>query len=85
MMTILYSVRMRAAHHGQHLAGAERIVLKAAVSNMVAALTERAMHCTNGEVDEIRCSVERIDPATVCYKQLPDLSTYLVSSWQASS
>lgn len=82
MMTSLYSIRMRATCHGQHLAGAERIVPKAAVDDVTAALTARAMHCSNGEFDEIHCSVERIDSATVCYKSLPDLSTYQVNSWQ---
>lgn len=82
MNTPLYSVRMRASHHGQHLAGAERIVYKEAVSEVTASLTERALSCPNGVADEIHCSVEKIEGATVHYKKLPDVSTWLVNDWQ---
>lgn len=82
MNTRLYSVRMRASCHGQHLAGAERIVPEAAVSEMTAALTARAMSSANGSPEEIHCSVETIDPASVLYKRLPDVSTYQVDDWQ---
>ena len=82
MNTPFYSVRMRASHYGQHLAGAERIVAEAAVSEVVAALTTRAMSCSNGEPDEVHCRVERVDQATVRYEQLPDVSTCQVNGWQ---
>lgn len=82
MESSLYSVRMRASCHGQHLAGAERIVAEAAVSEVTAALTARAMSCPNTAADEIHCSVERIDPASVRYAQLPDVVTYQVHDWQ---
>lgn len=78
----LYSVRMRASCQGQHLAGAERIVDVSVVSATAAALTERAMSRSNGTVDEICCSVERIDSATVRYERLPDVATYLVNDWR---
>ncbi len=82
MNTPLYSVRMRASHHGQHLAGAERVVVEATVSEVTASLTERAMSCLNGVADEIHCSVERIEGAAVHYEKLPDVSTCLVKDWQ---
>ena len=82
MNTPLYSVRMRAARHGQHLCGAERIVAETAVSAVTATLTERAMNCSYEAADEIHCSVERVDPATVRYEQLPDVSTCLVNNWK---
>lgn len=83
MSPSLYSVRMRASYHGQHLTGAERIVPQAEVSEVTAALTERAMTCPSELADEIQCSVEKIDPTTVLYAQLPDLSTYIAPDWQA--
>jgi 6-carboxyhexanoate--CoA ligase len=82
METSLYSVRMRALCRNQHLSGAERIVTKAAVSEMTTVLTTRAMSCARGVADEVHCSVERIDSATVRYEQLPDVSTYQVHDWQ---
>ncbi|MDH3453880.1 MAG: 6-carboxyhexanoate--CoA ligase [Desulfuromonadales bacterium] len=82
MNTSLYSVRMRASRQGQHLGGAERIVTGGAVSEAVAALTLRAMSCANGPADEIHCSAERVDPATVRYEQLPDVATHMVRDWQ---
>ena len=82
MNTSLYSVRMRASSHGQHLTGAERIVPEATVSEVTAALTARAMSSANGVLEEIHCSVEKIDPVSVLYKQLPDVSTYQVDEWQ---
>ena len=62
MNTPLYSVRMRASCHGQHLTGAERIVPEAAVSDVTAALTARAMSPSNESPEEIHCSVEKIEP-----------------------
>ena len=82
MKDSLYSVRMRAASHGRHLSGAERIVPQSAVSEVTADLTLRAMSCASGAPDEIRCRVDRVDLATVRYAQLPDISTYLVNGWQ---
>ncbi len=82
METSLYSVRMRALCRSQHLSGAERIVTEAAVSEMTTVLTTRAMSCARGAADEVYCSVERIDSATVRYEQLPDVSTYQVHDWQ---
>ena len=73
---------MRASSHGQHLAGAERIVPQADVSEVTAALTARAMSASNGSPEEIHCSVEKIDPVSVRYKRLPDVSTYQVADWQ---
>jgi len=82
MNTPLYSVRMRATCHGQHLAGAERIVSESTVSDVTAALTARAMSSSNGAPEEIHCSVEKIDPVSVRYNRLPDVSTYQVDDWQ---
>jgi len=83
MNTPLYSVRMRATCHGQHLTGAERIVPEANVSEVTSALTARAMNSSNGVPEQIHCSVDKIDPVSVRYRRLPDVSTYLVDDWQA--
>jgi 6-carboxyhexanoate--CoA ligase len=82
MEPYLYSVRMRASAHGQHLAGAERIVPAAAASEVAAALTQRAMLCAGGPATEVHCSLERIDPARLCSARLPDISTYQVDNWR---
>jgi 6-carboxyhexanoate--CoA ligase len=82
MGSSLYSVRMRATYQSQHLAGAERIVTAAAVSETTAALTSRAMSHVNGAADEVYCSVERIDPAIVRYEKLPDIFTHQMDDWQ---
>ena len=82
METSLYSVRMRASLHGRHLAGAERIVAGTVASEVLAALTQRALTCPGGPADEIHCSLERIDPAGVRYERLPDVLTCEVKDWQ---
>ncbi len=82
METLLYSVRMRASAHGRHLSGAERIVSAAATSEVAAALTQRAMLCPGGPATEVHCSMERIDPASLCTGRLPDVSTYQVDNWR---
>jgi 6-carboxyhexanoate--CoA ligase len=82
MEPCLYSVRMRASSHGQHLTGAERIVSAAAASEVVAALTQRAMLCPGGPATEVHCSLERIDLASLCTGRLPDVSTYQVDNWR---
>lgn len=82
METSLYSVRMRASSGGRHLTGAERLVAGDAVSEVTAALTQRAMRCPHGLADEVHCSVERIDPQAVHYAALPALSTYAVADWR---
>ena len=82
MKTSLYSVRMRASARGQHLAGAERIVSRDTVDETTKNLTARAMGAPNGPPDEVHCSVELIDPATILYAKLPDISTLQVTDWQ---
>ena len=82
MEPLLYSVRMRASAGGRHLAGAERIVPVTAVSEMAAALTQRAMLCAGGPATEVHCSLERIDSASLCSGRLPDISTCLVDNWR---
>jgi 6-carboxyhexanoate--CoA ligase len=78
----LYSVRMRASSGGRHLAGAERIVAGSGVGKITADLTQRAMSCSQGDADEIQCIVERLDPTTVRYAALPDLSSTQVEDWR---
>lgn len=82
MAPFLYSVRMRASLHGQHLTGAERIVTESAVSEVVSALVARAMGTSSASAVKVNCSAERIEAATVLYERLPDVSTYIVDDWQ---
>ncbi len=82
MKTSLYSVRMRASIGGQHLTGAERIVAEGAVAETTTALTKRAMNSAVGSPDDICCSVDKIDSATILYAKLPDVKTFLVDNFQ---
>jgi 6-carboxyhexanoate--CoA ligase len=82
MMTSLYSVRMRASCNDRHLSGAERIVPVHAVADVTTALIERALSAPLGPPDEIHCSSEQIDPATVQFSKLPDVHSYQVGSVQ---
>lgn len=78
MSEALFSVRMRASCAGQHVSGAERIVERASVGVVSNELLSRALARGNDELDEAHCTVERIDPLYVDYKQLPDITTYEV-------
>ena len=82
MMTSLYSVRMRASSHDQHLSGAERIVPVHAVAETTAALIERALSAPLGPPDKIHCNSEQIDPVTVQFAKLPDVHSYQVANVQ---
>jgi len=82
MMTSLYSVRMRASCHDQHISGAERIVPVHAVAETTAALIERALSAPLGPPDKVHCNAEQIDPATVQFAKLPDVHSYQVASVQ---
>jgi len=82
MMTSLYSVRMRASCHDQHISGAERLVPVHAVAETTAALIERALSAPLGPPDKVHCNSEQIDPATVHWAKLPDVHSYQVESVQ---
>jgi len=77
----LYSIRMRASCQGQHLTGAERIVGTSAIGEVTAALMTRAVGSAGAKADEVHCSLERIEPMSVRYDRLPDISTFNVKSW----
>ena len=77
----LFSVRMRATLCGRHLAGAERIVPLSDVRQVASDLMSRAIVDTGGVVDDVHCQVERIDPVTLCYAKLPDVSTWQVNDY----
>lgn len=73
---------MRASRHGKHLTGAERIVAAYDVTETISTLTSRAMSSPLGPPDEVHCSSELIDPATVQLAKLPDVHSCQVESWQ---
>ena len=54
----LFAVKMRAAHAGEHISGAERIVPADDIPALAAALAERALRHAKGTPDEIHLKVE---------------------------
>ena len=79
MDTPIFSVRMRANRCGRHFAGAERIVPLTELGQVTSELLSRAVSGADTVADDVYCHVERIDPETLSYANLPDVST-----WQAS-
>jgi 6-carboxyhexanoate--CoA ligase len=79
----LYSLRMRAVRFGKHLSGAERIGRADDIPTMTAALTERALRHGCGLPDQVFATVERLDPADILHAQLPDVTSWAVTDWQA--
>lgn len=68
----LFSIKMRASEKSRHISGAERITTTEKISEVVAALANRAAHHSLGEPDFINIKLERIAPEDVRY--LPALS-----------
>lgn len=83
MQTPLYSIRMRASRAGEHISGAERIVPFGDLPALCAELTCRAQEHPRGIPDEIRLSIDAIDPATVRHGSLPDITTVRVDDLAA--
>ena len=72
-MSVLYSVRMRAAQGGphekggHHISGAERIVKLDEVGSIAQSLAERALHHSKGTADFINITVDLIPPEKITY------------------
>jgi 6-carboxyhexanoate--CoA ligase len=79
MSAELFSIRMRASRGRRHISGAEHLAPAAAVETLAEALTRRAMTHPRGGPDDIRISVEAIDPVTLLYRRLPDVTTVRVA------
>jgi 6-carboxyhexanoate--CoA ligase len=78
----LYSIRMHATLGGRHLSGAERLAGEAALEELTAALVRRALQHPRGKADELRLTVEAVDPAAIRYGRLPDVRTVPVTDWR---
>lgn len=79
MNTPLFSIRMRASRRGEHISGAERIAAPEQLDQLSAALMRRALEHSRGVPDDIRITVEVVDPSTVVYLPLPDITTVRVA------
>ncbi len=79
----LISLRMRASLCGHHLCGAERIVAEGEVVAATTTMVTRAMQGAGALPDEVHCSLERLDPASIRLVSLPDVATFEVSDWQS--
>lgn len=79
MSSTLYSIRMRASRCGEHISGAERIVRCEELDALSAVLTRRALAHPKGEPDDIRITIETVDPAAIVHLPLPDITTVVVA------
>ncbi len=78
MSAELFSIRMHSSLAGSHLSGAERLGDRRALSALAASLVERALAHERGEADQIRVTVERLDPGALLTGCLPGLMTLRV-------
>jgi len=74
----LYSLRMHASRHDQHLSGAERLLAEDLLAEAAAALVERALIHPCGRADQVRLSLDLVDSDAVRYLRLPDLQSFTV-------
>jgi 6-carboxyhexanoate--CoA ligase len=79
MSSQLFSIRMRASQGGRHISGAERLVPAADVEALTALLSRRALTHPRGMPDDLRITVEAVDPAAVRRGRLPDVTTVRVA------
>ncbi|RMF42901.1 MAG: 6-carboxyhexanoate--CoA ligase [Deltaproteobacteria bacterium] len=76
-MTDLYSVRMHARAKNDHLCGAERLQTRDGLEAACLELVRRALAHERGVADQVRISIDRVDPGTVVRVPLPTLETWL--------
>lgn len=88
-MTVLYSIRMRAAQGGpheqggRHISGAERLVVPAAIAATVTGMVVRALHHSRGRADFINVTVEAVAPTAVRQVALLPVETVPVQDYHA--
>jgi 6-carboxyhexanoate--CoA ligase len=71
----LYSIRMHASASGEHVSGAENLVGADALSESAANLVRRALQHPRGPADQVRVSIDLVEPACLAYGTLPPLRT----------
>ncbi len=77
VMTSLYSVRMHARSEGEHLCGAERLLSGDGLEQACLDLVRRALQHERGQADQVRVSIDRINPDAIVRVELPTLETWL--------
>ncbi len=76
----LFSLKMRASHQGNHISGAERIILESDVQSFAVTMLERALRHSKGKPDFINLKLESVERTQIQYfDALP------VSTWEAST
>jgi 6-carboxyhexanoate--CoA ligase len=78
----LFSIRMHASLGGAHLSGAERLASASELEHLAAELIGRALAHPRGVADDIRITVEALEPTGVRFGRLPDLRTMMVADWR---
>ncbi len=79
----LYSIRMHAGRHGDHLCGAERLVHGPELEAAAAALVRRALAHPRGQAESLRISIDRLDLSQIVRGRLPDVRTLAVADFHA--
>jgi 6-carboxyhexanoate--CoA ligase len=82
MSNPLYSLRMRAERDGGHCSGAERIAAAGDLVALSAELVARALACSGGPPDAVRCSIDRVG-GNIPRWPLPAVRTLAVTDWLA--
>jgi len=71
----LYSIRMHASASSEHVSGAESLVGVGSLDVTAANLVRRALQHPRGPADQVRVSIDLIEPASLTYGSLPALRT----------
>jgi len=79
----LFSLRMHASRKKAHLSGAERLLPEEQVAAAAAELVERALGHVAGRAEQVRLSLDLVDPGTVRYLPLPDFQPFSVADADA--
>ena len=77
-MSLLFSIRMRAAQSNEHISGAERIAPAGELAAIATAMIARALGHSRGNPESIRLAIDALPAASLRTASLPDITTILV-------
>ncbi|MGL5066199.1 MAG: 6-carboxyhexanoate--CoA ligase [Sarcina sp.] len=76
----LYSVKMRGSKEEAHISGAENIVTKDKLEDVVNALIKRSLEHSKGSADFINIKIEKVESANIEYLEPLEATTIKVSN-----
>ncbi len=77
----IYSIRMHSSRRGQHISGAERLVPGERLQDIAAELVGRALEHSRGPAEQIRVSIDLVEPQRLVTAKLPDVTTVRVADY----